>query len=618
MSFLRKSRLSGLGAWLALAGAAFGAQAEGYGTLRPDYGGIYVPTAEQATLQGYNQNWNQTMRELFYYTPQGSRLLPYAWFLNLEQPNSTAKFIDPANIGRFGLIYDAASAGKHDGLPIGFAKDPVDMPGTGPWVGMNCAACHTNDVTYHGKQVRIDGAPSLADVGAFFAGLAEVVKASRPDIPGNDPAKFARLANAVYGHPPTEAELKAFKGMYHDVALKLEGEMWMRTPPNHAGSGRIDALGQIINALAVFDLQQPFNLRPPSAPVSYPFLWVAPDLDFVQWAPVASSPISRNAGEVLGVFGTTTFTAADPKERLHSSVRLRELEEFENWLRDLRPPPWRKDLFGGIDRDKAQAGKVLFDTDCRSCHHMPPYDRPGELTDPKDNMKGLRFITIKADLLKDVGTDPLYTNNLITRMTLTGSLEGVLGPMNGKPVIPMPGPIAPAAVFFSGAVGGTLQQAFVDQFPDPKERAEKFLEYSGYRFKPFQPGQPPQSYPEVPETAAVSLKAGPLLGIWATAPFLHNGSVPNLYELLSPPEQRSKTFWVGSRELDLKHLGFVATAPQGGPAMCGNAPLFKFDTTQPGNGNGGHIYPKDKTYTEEQKMALIEYLKDPEALIVAQ
>ncbi len=89
--------------------------------------------------------------------------------------------------------------------------------------------------------------------------------------------------------------------------------------------------------------------------------------------------------------------------------------------------------------------------------------------------------------------------------------------------------------------------------------------------------------------------------MWATAPFLHNGSVPNIYELLSPPEERSKVFWVGNRELDLGKLGFVSSKQPG---------LFRYDTTLPGNSNQGHIYP-GRPYSHEQKMAVIEFLKDP-------
>jgi hypothetical protein len=50
-------------------------------------------------------------------------------------------------------------------------------------------------------------------------------------------------------------------------------------------------------------------------------------------------------------------------------------------------------------------------------------------------------------------------------------------------------------------------------------------------------------------TSVVDLKAGPLPGVWASGPYLHNGSVLTVYELLSPVEERREVFWTGGREL---------------------------------------------------------------------
>ena len=94
--------------------------------------------------------------------------------------------------------------------------------------------------------------------------------------------------------------------------------------------------------------------------------------------------------------------------------------------------------------------------------------------------------------------------------------------------------------------------------------------------------------------------ARPLYGIWAAAPYLHNGSVPTLYHLLLPPEQRPKTFALGGREYDPVRLGFaVGTA-------CGQQDCV-IDTTLTGDGNGGHLWGTD--LAEPDRMALLEYLK---------
>ena len=92
-------------------------------------------------------------------------------------------------------------------------------------------------------------------------------------------------------------------------------------------------------------------------------------------------------------------------------------------------------------------------------------------------------------------------------------------------------------------------------------------------------------------------KARPLNGIWATAPYLHNGSIPNLEQLLKPYKERDKHFYVGSRRFDPVRVG-LSTEKDG-------LRDFLFDTTKPGNLNTGH----DWTVAPEHRQDLIEYLK---------
>ena len=105
---------------------------------------------------------------------------------------------------------------------------------------------------------------------------------------------------------------------------------------------------------------------------------------------------------------------------------------------------------------------------------------------------------------------------------------------------------------------------------------------------------------EEPFRSLLAYKARPLNGIWATAPYLHNGSVPNLYELLLPASSRSKKFRVGRREFDPVRVGF-ATGEY--PPGFGS----ELDTTIAGNRNTGHEYGTD--LSEDDRMALVEYLK---------
>lgn len=94
----------------------------------------------------------------------------------------------------------------------------------------------------------------------------------------------------------------------------------------------------------------------------------------------------------------------------------------------------------------------------------------------------------------------------------------------------------------------------------------------------------------------------PLDGVWLRAPYLHNGSVPTLTDLLEKPEQRPQVFYRGNDVFDQENVGFVSNIAQ----EKGKS-YFKFDTTLPGNGNQGHLYGTD--LASEDKKALIEYLK---------
>ena len=102
-------------------------------------------------------------------------------------------------------------------------------------------------------------------------------------------------------------------------------------------------------------------------------------------------------------------------------------------------------------------------------------------------------------------------------------------------------------------------------------------------------------------------KAAPRDGVWATPPFLHNGSVPNLYEMLVPASERTKKFCIG-REFDPIKVGLDTT--------CGPG-TFVMDTTLLGNSNAGHSFQNGPRgngiigplLTDDQRWALIEYLK---------
>jgi hypothetical protein len=108
----------------------------------------------------------------------------------------------------------------------------------------------------------------------------------------------------------------------------------------------------------------------------------------------------------------------------------------------------------------------------------------------------------------------------------------------------------------------------------------------------------------------IAYKVRPLNGVWATPPYLHNGSVPTVYDLLSPVDERPKQFYLGNREYDPVKLGYKTDELTNG---------FLFDTSIRGNANTGHEFankpPKNRGVIGKRKLepderkAIIEFLK---------
>ena len=119
--------------------------------------------AATSTTVFFEQGWSRDEALDFYNTTQGSNLLPYAWFLALEQHDNQMLFRDNENIKKLGYIPQQKTPGDNpDGLPIGFVRDNLKDPllssglvkarlspdaddnnmGNSEWLGLTCAACH--------------------------------------------------------------------------------------------------------------------------------------------------------------------------------------------------------------------------------------------------------------------------------------------------------------------------------------------------------------------------------------------------------------------------------------------------------------------------------------------
>ena len=93
----------------------------------------------------------------------------------------------------------------------------------------------------------------------------------------------------------------------------------------------------------------------------------------------------------------------------------------------------------------------------------------------------------------------------------------------------------------------------------------------------------------------------PLDGIWLRAPYLHNGSVPTLRDLLNSPEERPSFFYRGYDVYDFDNVGFVSSGPDA------ESVGVMYDTRERGNSNLGHLYGTD--LNEKEKRDLLEFLK---------
>ncbi|MFL5346618.1 MAG: di-heme-cytochrome C peroxidase [Hyalangium sp.] len=520
-----------------------------------------APRGGPIKVVNLSQGWNKAEREWFWFTTQGSQILPYEWFLNLEQASNTHLFRSTANFERFRYLTADPSPLNPDGLPVGFVKD-VDKHGQS-WIGLTCAACHTGQVNFNGVGLRIDGAPTLADFTTFFDELAAALAAT-----SKDAAKFERFARAILRDAYDLDSANELRQALFETTAQLEARRHLNASPVAYGYARLDAFGDILNMVLAHDLGIPENRTNADAPVSYPFLWDTPQHDVVQWNGSASNtppgPLLRNTGELLGVFASVTLSPSGLMPGYENSIDFENIGKLEKSLEKLWSPQWPTEVLPAIDPLKAARGKAHYEKYCVRCHAFIDRTSPA------------RRVSAVLTPLAEVGTDPKMATNFSTRVAKTGPLEGA------REYVLVGEPFGPTAggwdILLHAVVGSILSQ--------PIESTTAAI----------------GEFLKVPRSHGKDLnvyKTRPLNGIWATAPYLHNGSVPNLWQVLVPPEQRVKQFYVGSRDFDPKNVGFDTQPWDGG---------FRFDTTLPGNSNAGHAYGT-RELSEDQKWELIEFLK---------
>ena len=521
------------------------------------------------------QGWDRESTDQWYHVSQGTVFMPAEWFVALQQASGTAPFAAPDHLARLGFLPDPPGPQNRLGLPVGFAVRSLDFPDNdkfrihyqfwkGQWVGLTCAACHTGQINYNGRPIRIEGGPAHLDIERFGEELAAALTATATIEP-----RFREFAAKVraYGADVSDDDLRQKLTLFlQDQAARnsvaVVGALGASEEPTRAGLGRLDAVHRGGNILLSAPLLEPRNYVPTTAPVRYPMLWDTPYFDWVLYNASIRQPMARNVIEDLGV-----GAPIDPETFLQGMVKhavlVDNLVDVHRKLKGLESPQWPENIFGKIDKSTADRGQTIFQQQCASCHQ--PIDRThssgsGSNTDPAT-------VTIKTVGLAELGTDPRQAKLFAGRMI---NLEHIGGPAQIQ--------YFKAAELLAGRV--------VDQWA--KASAE-----NGRLEQEVDGGRPNEFRGEL------VYRARPLNGLWATPPYLHNGSVPSMDDLLRPTPRRPRIFYVGSWEYDPRKVGLVVGSPFDGS--------FMFDTRLPGNSNLGHEF--GTSLSEDDRKALLEYLK---------
>jgi hypothetical protein len=594
-------------------------------------GGI-VDGAAQPALTGNPvltyalQGWSDADRDAFYTTSQGSRMIPYTWFRALRRLDVDQPFAGD-QLRRYGYLPNDPSKNNPEGLPVGFVIDGNATTGD---LGMTCAACHTAQLEYQKDGVthalRLDGAPANADFQQF---LLDLKAASSTTLSQSD--RFNVFAKAVLGEGASAAKVANLKTNFGAWVKQFGDFMDASLPASPWGPGRLDAFGMIFNRVAGRDLGIAKNFRVADAPVSYPFLWNASRQDHTQWNGGVPNglyiqAIGRNTGEVYGVFGDFKPKLLFPRTTetppwisyKANSADFAGLQTLEEKIVALKPPPWPSDIFG-FNADLANRGKALFDANCGACH--------AEQQSPD-------VLHAWSTPIKAVGTDPKMVLNA-DRMSDSGLLAGALmppPPINAT----LANPAETHDILANSVVGSLIDEAFSFPLTPSKLAQSGVWRAIRHDLEDLLPNQAPGALLSAKPTLKNALviqafvkaqlkdkvearlgnffskpaSADPgaayesrvLHGIWATAPYLHNGSVPNLWELMKPVGQRVSAFKIGSRVYDPKNVGYMTDQ-----SPFPNGAFVADPTNVNGNGNGGHEY--GTTLSEDDRWAIVEYLK---------
>jgi hypothetical protein len=633
------------------------------------------------TIEYLPQNWTAADSLWFYTVTQGSNMMPYDFFMALERKGTSELIRSNENMNnRYRYLPQKATHGNPDGLPVGFVKDTYKR---NDYVGLTCAACHTAQINYKGKGIRIDGGPAIADMETFMIDVVTSLWAIQK--PGEDQKRFVQNVLAR-GNYKTEADVRDDLEKHY---RRLADYITINKTERHYGFARLDAFGRIYNRVLehILNVRQLTELlsdprimkervftdaelkalagntgrvlsgaqrdqifenvvtrlnedggwerlgelrkkifNSPNAPVSYPFLWDTPRHDYVQWNGLTENAglkaIARNAGEAIGVFGTLDWTERDGFSlpsfitgqglsgkhiSFDSSVNVMNLRRIEARLWNLQSPQWPENLLGNIDTTRLENGRSLYNKHCVSCHARIIRDDPD------------RRVVAHMARASDAKTDVQMAQNAVTYQGFSGILRNQY--VNFGPGDILLDSRAPVAALLTKATIGVVATPEPDKWFVQRWAEWAYNLATGFRDNQIKASMKQGDYdPDTTANPVASLsayKARPLNGIWATAPYLHNGSVPTLYDLLLPkkepddPEEgeyRPDKFIVGSREFDPVKVGFKSSGYDGF-IFAAEPVTDDLGNRIEGNSNAGHEYGV-RRMVDESEGPVNQKLKD--------
>lgn len=256
---------------------------------------------------------------------------------------------------------------------------------------------------------------------------------------------------------------------------------------------------RIGNQVFAVDLDLFQNFAVSNAPVRFPQIWTRRGLTGCSTTRRLPIRLVRNIGEALGVRAMSNPADLDNSVDMGALMQLETLLAGPGPFQGLQSPKWPA-VFPALDAEKVKKGEALYREHCQGCH-MPPVKEL--LAD-----KGERYwedgrLKVTDINIQEIGTDPRAALDYRNRTADSGPL--------GKGLLT-------AAEGLEAVTGAIADRFFKLQKLTPPARGEWVV-----RDK-------------------LIYKARPLNGIWAVAPYLHNGSVPDLYQLLSPKAERAVRF----------------------------------------------------------------------------